>query len=54
MEQIVTPVAGIQVGGYIENRGKDLFALAKEKGLEGIILSVRQAFTGLASSSLIG
>jgi len=29
--------AGIQVGGYIENRGKDLFTLAKENGLEGII-----------------
>jgi bifunctional non-homologous end joining protein LigD len=25
------------VGGYLENRGKDLFRLAKEKGLEGII-----------------
>jgi hypothetical protein len=37
LEQIITPVAGIQVGGYIEARGKDLFQLAKEKGLEGII-----------------
>ena len=37
LEQIVTPVDGIQVGGYVENRGKDLFRLAKEKGLEGII-----------------
>src|SRR6266481_675845 len=25
------------VGGYVENRGIDLFRLAKEKGLEGII-----------------
>jgi bifunctional non-homologous end joining protein LigD len=25
------------VGGYVENRGKALFQLAKEKGLEGII-----------------
>jgi ATP-dependent DNA ligase len=32
-----TPVAGIQVGGYLEKRGGDLFQLAKEKGLEGII-----------------
>jgi bifunctional non-homologous end joining protein LigD len=30
-------VLGIQVGGYVENREKDLFTLAKEKGLEGII-----------------
>jgi bifunctional non-homologous end joining protein LigD len=37
LEQIITPVPGIQVGGYIENRGIDLFRLAKEKGLEGII-----------------
>jgi bifunctional non-homologous end joining protein LigD len=37
LEQIITPVAGIQVGGYVQNRGKDLFTLAKEKGLEGII-----------------
>jgi len=37
LQQIITPVAGIQVGGYIDNHGKDLFHLAKEKGLEGII-----------------
>jgi bifunctional non-homologous end joining protein LigD len=37
LEQIITPVAGTQVGGYVEARGKDLFRLAKEKGLEGII-----------------
>jgi bifunctional non-homologous end joining protein LigD len=37
LEEIITPVPGIQVGGYIENRGKDLFQLAKEKGFEGII-----------------
>jgi hypothetical protein len=37
LEQINTPVAGIQIGSYIENRGKDLFTLAKENGLEGII-----------------
>ena len=30
LEQIITPVDGIQVGGYIANRGKDLFILAKE------------------------
>jgi bifunctional non-homologous end joining protein LigD len=37
LEEIITPVSGIQVGGYVANRGKDLFHLAKEKGLEGII-----------------
>jgi bifunctional non-homologous end joining protein LigD len=37
LQEIITPVAGIQVGGHIENRGKALFQLAKEKGLEGII-----------------
>jgi bifunctional non-homologous end joining protein LigD len=37
LEQAITPVSGIQVGGYVENRGTDLFRLAKEKGFEGII-----------------
>ncbi len=37
LEQIITPVDGIQVSGYIEKRGINLFQLAKEKGLEGII-----------------
>jgi bifunctional non-homologous end joining protein LigD len=37
LQQIITPVAGIQVGGYIENRGIDLYRLANEKGLDGII-----------------
>jgi ATP-dependent DNA ligase len=34
---MITPVPGIQVGGYLEKRGIELFRLAKEKGLEGII-----------------
>jgi bifunctional non-homologous end joining protein LigD len=37
LEQIITSVAGIQVGGWVHSRGKDLFRLAKETGLEGII-----------------
>src|SRR5258705_9121295 len=37
LEEIITPVSGIQVGGYVANQGKDLFDLAKAKGLEGII-----------------
>src|ERR1700730_2445382 len=37
LQQIITTIDGIQVGGYVESRGKDLFQLAKEKGLEGII-----------------
>jgi bifunctional non-homologous end joining protein LigD len=28
---------GIQVGGYVENHGKALFQLARDRGLEGII-----------------
>lgn len=52
LEQIITPVSGIQVGGYVENRGIDLYCLAKEKGLEGIIakdqhLPPWKAITGL-------
>jgi len=37
LQGIITPVPGIQIRGYIKNRGKDLGQLAKEKGLEGII-----------------
>ncbi len=37
LQEIITPVAGIQVGGYLEKHGVELFQLAKEKGLEGII-----------------
>jgi bifunctional non-homologous end joining protein LigD len=37
LQEIITPVAGIQVGGYLEKRGVELFNLAKDKGLEGII-----------------
>jgi bifunctional non-homologous end joining protein LigD len=41
LQQIITPVDGIQVGGYVESRGKDLFHLAKAKGLEGMIAKRR-------------
>jgi bifunctional non-homologous end joining protein LigD len=41
LEEIIAAVPGIQVGGYVETRGKDLFQLAKEKGLEGIIAKRR-------------
>ena len=40
LEEIITPVDGIQVGGYLEKRGEtgsSAFQLAKEKGFEGII-----------------
>jgi bifunctional non-homologous end joining protein LigD len=37
LEQIIVPVSGIQVSGYVAERGKDLFRLAKGNGLEGII-----------------
>ena len=37
LQEIIAPVDGIQVGGYVENRGIDLFRLAKDKGLEEII-----------------
>jgi ATP-dependent DNA ligase len=54
LEQIINPVPGLQVGSYVENRGIDLYRLAKEKGLEGIIakrktspLPTWKAVTGL-------
>jgi bifunctional non-homologous end joining protein LigD len=33
---------GHPVGGYIENRGKDLFDLAKARGMEGIYRSAQE------------
>ena len=37
LETIIKPVAGVQLGTYIEGEGKALFDLTKEKGMEGII-----------------
>src|SRR6267378_8312487 len=37
LDQIMNPVPSIQIGGYIENHGIDLYRLAEEKGLEGIV-----------------
>jgi bifunctional non-homologous end joining protein LigD len=37
LQEIIAGVDGIQVGGYVESRGKALFQLANEKGLEGIV-----------------
>ena len=54
LEQIITPVPGIQVGSYLEKRGVDLFRLAKEKGLEGSSRNVRPVFTNRESDRQIG
>ena len=43
LQDIITPVDDIQVGGYIEKHGINLFQLAKEKGLEGIIAKRKKA-----------
>jgi bifunctional non-homologous end joining protein LigD len=37
LQQIISVEYGIQVGGCVENHGKALFQLAKDRGLEGII-----------------
>jgi bifunctional non-homologous end joining protein LigD len=37
LERIVKPVPGIQLGLYVQNEGKALFQLVKEKGMEGVI-----------------
>jgi bifunctional non-homologous end joining protein LigD len=59
LQEIITPVAGIKIGGYLEQRGIDLFLLAKEKGLEGIIAKRKgstyqpgRALTGLAEDQI--
>src|SRR5580693_6198289 len=37
LERVVKPRAGIQLGSYVEEQGKALFNLTKEKGMEEII-----------------
>jgi len=37
LERIIKPVPGIQLGTYVQNEGKALFQLVKEKGMEGVI-----------------
>ena len=37
LAQIISPVERIQVGNWTAAQGKDLFRLAKEKGIEGIV-----------------
>src|ERR1700719_2884882 len=37
LERVLKPGAGIQLGSYVEDEGKALFNLTKEKGMEGII-----------------
>ena len=54
LEEIFTPVPGIQVGGFLEKRGVELFKLAKEKGLEGVIAKKGKARISLAGAHQIG
>jgi bifunctional non-homologous end joining protein LigD len=37
LERILKPTKGIQFGSYVDAKGKALFELTKEKGMEGII-----------------
>jgi bifunctional non-homologous end joining protein LigD len=37
LERVLKPREGIQLGSYVEDEGKALFNLTKEKGMEGII-----------------
>ena len=54
LQDIITPVDDIQVGGYIEKHGINLFQLAKEKGLEGIIAKRKKARISPAGAPCIG
>jgi bifunctional non-homologous end joining protein LigD len=54
LEQIITPGPGIQVGGYIEKHGINLFQLAKGKGLEGIIAKRKKSTYQPGRRSRIG
>jgi hypothetical protein len=43
LESVLKPRAGIQLGSYVEDEGKALFNLTKEKGMEGIIAKRKEA-----------
>ena len=54
LEQIINPVPGIQVGGHVENRGKDLFQPGEGERIrrhyrkaQDQHLPTRKAITGL-------
>jgi len=44
LERILKPVPGVQLGTYVQNEGKALFQLVKEKGMEGVIAKLNQNF----------
>jgi hypothetical protein len=53
LQEIITVQNGIQIRGYVENRGKDLFRLAKEKGSKASSQSGRPALIDLESDQQI-
>ena len=42
LEQIIKPTTGIQVGTCVEGEGRALFDLVKQKGMEGIIVTIHR------------
>jgi bifunctional non-homologous end joining protein LigD len=44
LERALKPAAGIQLGSYVEEEGKALFELTKDKGMEGIIAKRKDSF----------
>jgi len=45
LEEIITPVDGIQVGGYLEKRGAALSSLRRRKDSKALSQSGRPVFT---------
>jgi len=54
LEEIITPVDGIQVGGYLEKRGVALFSLRRRKDSKALSQSGRPVFTDQESAHPIG
>src|SRR5260221_2800954 len=64
LKRVVKPRAAIQLGSYVEDEGKALFNLTKEKGMEAIIAKrkmrrpvapgpgIRTTVTGIRMASL--
>jgi bifunctional non-homologous end joining protein LigD len=52
LERVVKPRAGIQLGSYVEDEGKALFNLTKEKGMEGIIAKRKDSYLPARKTNL--
>ena len=54
LKTILKPIPGIQIGAYVEEHGRALFELTKQKGIEGIVAKRKTVFIGLVGDRQTG